>query len=228
MTATRTKVGILICGFCSTRNCEHCPRAIRHESGKIWRCECTRPYCGGQVMRCLDCKNETDGEIAVDWRCIDQEACELAVKKRLDANPTIQMIRELEIRVSENTATEAKVKREKAPKEPTNCIHCGEPTKGGKFLPGHDARMVAELIRKAVDDKSLTQAQARAQLTDGGASETLVAKFDKAYERNMEQATKKAEQAAAKAAAPAEAEATPKAAKSGKPGPKAVAELVNP
>jgi hypothetical protein len=29
------------------------------------------------------------------------------------------------------------------------CEHCGEPTKGGRFIPGHDAKLKGGLIREA-------------------------------------------------------------------------------
>lgn len=35
----------------------------------------------------------------------------------------------------------------RAPKEPTNCVHCGVPTSGGKFRPGHDMTLKGQLLR---------------------------------------------------------------------------------
>jgi hypothetical protein len=32
------------------------------------------------------------------------------------------------------------------------CEHCGEPTRGGRFLPGHDAKLKGELIREATPE----------------------------------------------------------------------------
>lgn len=41
--------------------------------------------------------------------------------------------------------------REKKVKEPTFCEHCAEPTKGGKFDIGHDAKLKGILGRQALD-----------------------------------------------------------------------------
>jgi hypothetical protein len=33
-----------------------------------------------------------------------------------------------------------------------HCHHCGEPTKGGRFVPGHDAKLKGDLIREATTE----------------------------------------------------------------------------
>lgn len=47
--------------------------------------------------------------------------------------------------------------------EPTVCIHCGEPTRGGEYAPGHDSKHRGELHR-AVMAGEITEKQARAEL----------------------------------------------------------------
>lgn len=184
MVATRVR-SALVCGFCQSGNCNYCPRAVRNGDGRILPCSCSRPYCGGQVVRCLSCKNENDGEVSPDdWRCIDREACALAVQARLDGNVHVQMVREVMRRVSENTATEAKAdKAAKAKKEPTFCAHgCGEQTGGGLFRPGHDAKYVAEKVRAVVDDKTTSADDVLRAMSAAGMSETLQGKFAKSVD----------------------------------------------
>ena len=47
--------------------------------------------------------------------------------------------------------------------EPTVCRHCGEPTRGGEYAPGHDSKHRGELYR-AVLAGEITEDQARAEL----------------------------------------------------------------
>lgn len=94
--------------------------------------------------------------------------------------------------------TEKKDKaQKKAEKEPTFCLVTGEPTKGGLFKPGMDARYVSNHV-EAVMAKSQTEAQARKQMKSDGVSEKLIAKFDKQIGIARERAEAKAEAAAAK------------------------------
>lgn len=208
--ALRRQTSPLICGFCQSGNHEHCPRGVRNGNGAILPCNCPQPYCGGQVVRCLECKNEEENEVSPDsWRCYDAEACRAEVAARLDRNPTIQLIREVEKRVSENTGTTTATKAEKAPKAPTYCLHCGEATRGGKFLPGHDARWVADLVKDVVDAKVKTEDQVLEQMGAAGASETLQGKLSKSVKLATEDREKRAaatkEAAEKKAAKEAEA-----------------------
>lgn len=85
----------------------------------------------------------------------------------------------------------AKAETKAKTKEPTFCLCCGEATKGGLFLPGHDARHVSTLV-EAVMSKNSTEAQARKSLKDDKVSEKLVAKFDKSLGLAQEKAAKKA------------------------------------
>lgn len=42
--------------------------------------------------------------------------------------------------------------RSARPKGPGVCEHCGEPTKGGRFIPGHDAKLKGDLIREGTPE----------------------------------------------------------------------------
>jgi len=51
-------------------------------------------------------------------------------------------------------ASKPRVRKAKAGASTTGnrCEHCGEPTKGGRFIPGHDAKLKGDLIREATDE----------------------------------------------------------------------------
>lgn len=195
-----------LCGFCQSGHHNRCAIGVKYTGdqphakypeGIVWRCNC--PICQNEAkgkMKCARCNNTKTEEINPEtWECLDTEACHSTVQRRLDNNPLIQQLREIKERVDMAKATESKAKAEKAakaPKEPTFCVCCGEPTKGGKFLPGHDARYVSTLV-EAVTSKNQTKAQAVKTLKDAGASDALQAKFEKSHAL----AVAKAEKAAA-------------------------------
>lgn len=54
-------------------------------------------------------------------------------------------------------------------KEPQNCLcECGEQTRGGKFLPGHDAKLKARLVDACKSDKERISGKAKARLEELG------------------------------------------------------------
>lgn len=224
MVASRVRSGPMLCGFCQSGNHNHCPRAVRNGDGRIIPCKCTAPFCGDQVLRCLDCKNENEGEVSPDgWRCLDREACGLEVQRRLDVNPHVQTVREVMRRVTENATTEKTAKAERAPKKETFCLHCGEQTGGGLFRPGHDAKFVSEKVKQIVfPEQGETAPTADAVLTDmkeRGMSEALQTKFKKSVElarKDKERREGLAAEAKAKADAKAKEDAEKAAAKSAK------------
>lgn len=215
--AAKVRYAPMTCGFCATGHHNHCPRAVHNGNGSLVLCYCDQPYCGSQVTRCLDCRNEADGEVGSNWRCIDRDACADAQRKRLDANPYLRLVREVERRVTETQTTEKAEKQAKTPRPQTTCVHCGEPTKGGKFLPGHDAKYVAKRVEEVLAEGStLTEDAVLEQMGSRGLTETLQKKFSKSVSLARETAAKKlaAKEAADEAAkAKANAEAATKAAK---------------
>lgn len=87
-------------------------------------------------------------------------------------------------------------------KQPVDCTcGCGDQTKGGKFLPGHDARYVSERV-SAIFTSGKHSAKAekdqRAKIKKDGVSDALVAKFEKSLGLAVEKENKKAEAKAAK------------------------------
>ena len=105
-------------------------------------------------------------------------------------------------KIQENKEKAAKSTK---PKTGTCVCGCNGTTKGGKFLPGHDARFVSTLVT-SVSDANFTKASeqsARKSLKDVGASDALTGKFDKSLGIARDKAEKakaaKAEKEKAKA-----------------------------
>lgn len=215
----------MTCGFCKTENHEFCPRAVRGHgpkmAAKIWPCDC-QGCKGGENLRCLECKNEAPGDVDPKlWSCFDQDACQARITTRMRANPALAMMEDIVMaRATKTEAKPAAAKRAPAQPKTRDCAcDCGGETKGGMFLPGHDARFVKELVASVVDkERTLTQARAHAKAT--GISEVLTQKFEKAVQRAKDSAqaekeaakAEKAKPAAKKAAAPARKRAAAKPA----------------
>lgn len=96
-------------------------------------------------------------------------------------------------------------KTEKAAKTPKvgKCLVTGEPTKGGLFKPGMDAKYVSLRVAEVMEKKA-TKAQALKRMKDDGTSPTLQAKFEKNLGIAQDKAEKSAQAAKDKAAAKAE------------------------
>lgn len=195
------------CGFCSTGHHHLCPRAVRNGDlapAKISTCNCKAgPDCGDDTLRCLECKSEAQQDIDPDnWRCLDQNACQARVQARLDASPVYQKIKRVKETAMARVSNEKVEKAAKAPKAAKvgKCLVTGKPTKGGKFLPGMDAKFVSLRVA-AVTGGSETVAQARAQFKENDLSDALLAKFERSLELAKEKAAKKAAAPAKKAAA---------------------------
>jgi hypothetical protein len=174
-------------------------------------CGCEKGGCELGRRRCSECGNRVTEEISDEtWKCLDGDACHDTIEAKRAANPLYAELREAyrssEMAKIENNKAKAE-KAAKAPKEPTFCLCCGEPTKGGLFLPGHDARHVSTLV-EAVTSKNQTEAQARKSLKDDKVSDKLIAKFDKSLGLAKEKAEKRA--------AADKEKATAKSGKSGK------------
>lgn len=116
------------CGFCMTNHHQHCPGATRNGNGLVLTCP-----CGCRELFCRECKNTNADEIdPARWRCRDWSLCET----RRPQPPT--PAKKWEKRMTEKKADQ--------PKPRCEC-GCGSETKGGKFRPGHDAKLKSELSR---------------------------------------------------------------------------------
>lgn len=207
-----------ICGFCATGHHGRCSIGVsvrRHEGqdypeGAIHPCVCEDGGCELGRRKCTYCGNRETSEVDPEtWECFDIEGCRAGVEARREASPLMRQLRE-----AQENATMAKIEanKEKAEKvaktkEPTYCLVTGEPTKGGLFKPGMDARYVSERVTEVINGKFSAKAEqtARAKMKKDGVSEKLVAKFDKslglAREKQEKRDAAKAEKAEAKASA---------------------------
>lgn len=196
--------GMIRCGFCQSGNHDRCPGGVEHRGGLIWKCGCAEHP---PVLRCVDCGNTNPQEVdSQRYRCLDKQDCKDRATHRTDNNPVVVKIREIK-QMSETETTEKPARQPRAPKV-GYCVHCNEPTKGGKFVAGHDARWISELV-KAVMGGHTTEKAARAKISQV-ASDALVTKFDKslASQRGKAERAKLAkEERAVEEAAAAEAAA---------------------
>jgi len=178
------------------RTHDHCPiGTLNGNEVVITRCACP---CAADWIKCLTCgyrEHMGAGEVSTDnWRCADPDACHARIETRLNLNPTVRMIREIRARVTEEQRLEranrprvvrldedgAPIPRRESTPRPTSgaCLHCGEPTKGGKFLPGHDASYLSSTLA-AIRDGATTLAETLGQWAGLGISDALQAKLTK-------------------------------------------------
>ena len=153
------KRGPIRSGFCMTGNHDRCKGAGRNGNGKVHVCPCDC-HTNGPIT-CLDCgTKDVRGGFVVDSKtrtCMDPSACEATVTARLAADPLHQQIQQIR---EESKAKAAEARRAagdpdaparparapKAEKGPGKCVCCQAETKGGKFLPGHDARWIKQVL----------------------------------------------------------------------------------
>lgn len=194
------------CGFCSTEHHVNCCIAVEGQvneqfpDGRVWLCQCEEKACADRArIKCFDCGNRVEAEIDPDtWRCIDIEACQAEIQAKREANPLYAQLREIEEKVTmAETKTKTAKKAAAAPKV-GKCLCCGSATKGGDFLPGHDARFVSQRVAAVLDGN---EAKADARKACGDVSANLGAKFGKSLNLATERKAAKAKAAKDKAAA---------------------------
>ena len=191
--STASTTGRLACGFCASGAHARCPGTLIN-GGTLWRCPCTAtPSCS--VLRCTTCGNREPGTVADSGVCSDQDACAVAVAASRHA--TLVMLN------MDDTSTDGEASigpgpgpgsstsrqpRARAPKVPGKpgagrpasgkCICCGAPTKGGRFLPGHDAKWLSVQVA-CFTEGGQDRAEIRDYMRGRGASDALIAKFEK-------------------------------------------------
>lgn len=81
--------------------------------------------------------------------CVDTDACLARVQARAAANPIIQMIKECRGENETDTGIPPPP-RARGGKSPRDCeCACGGKTRGGRFIPGHDAKLKSVLLKKS-------------------------------------------------------------------------------
>lgn len=173
-----------VCGFCfvgTESSHEHCRRAVRNGDGSIFYCQCDHATHGPVQTRCTECYNTVQAELDQKlWLCLDADECVVRVENRLKADPTYQMITEIREKSDLRLVAEGKRKPRREKREPKPkvgaCLCCGDATAGGKFLPGHDARLVSIWAGK-VEGSEVTREDAIAKFVELGTSDALIAKL---------------------------------------------------
>lgn len=147
------------CGWCIDGVHDKCVGAIRSPQGGLWFCDHPDRQ---PTLRCVDCGNKTPGEVDPEiWECTGEhrrrERPKKVTPKQLDGLST-SILRA-------------------GPK----CLCCGEPTKGGKFLPGHDSRYLTNITKNIAgeDGTPHTLDEWLAKMQEYGCSESLQAKLVK-------------------------------------------------
>lgn len=139
------------CGFCSTGAHEHCPGGVLNgNQTTVVVCACPEHDIR---LRCMDCGHRgTADEISTEtWTCLDGAACDARLAtRRVAASVALYGADETG---KPRTPASATPKPEKAPSKPKTfeCrCSCGGMTKGGAYLPGHDARHISEVYKTAM------------------------------------------------------------------------------
>lgn len=140
------------------------PDKARYVVARGRRLLCPHPSHAGQALSCLLCGEE--GELTDEGHCVDFEGCHERQTIHLAAHERYQALlacgeagaaarreadeRRARSREDNGDGTPAP-RRTRGPARPTSgrCEHCGEPTKGGRFVAGHDAKLKGDLKRAA-------------------------------------------------------------------------------
>lgn len=150
------------CGHCSTGPAPHphCPGVITNGNGIVLHCPCR---CRSIHCRSCQGKPEDVGEIdPIRWRCLDTAACGVRVADAREAvrakllGPKYKKP-ETNMKYGEALDETPKPARKPARAKTGVCqCGCGGATRGGRFLPGHDAKLKSALAitRNQSDDRA--------------------------------------------------------------------------
>lgn len=138
-----------------------CKGALRNGNGALVVCECE---CHGfRPLLCLDCgyADHTRGEqVDLTTRtCYDAEACRDRVATRRATSPVLRMIADTIERALNAPPPPAARPSRPRPRSAGFCEHCGEPTRGGRFKAGHDAKLKGELMRAVQSGDAAARAE---------------------------------------------------------------------
>lgn len=205
MPDTLLLTGQYLCGFCRDRRHERCPHAIQNGVAKeakarprIWLCPCDRDGCGGKVLSCVTCKRVHNDVDPTERVCMDRDACQARINTIRANNPIYQQVKRIQEKHAMAKAENTTPREPAKPKTGTCKCGCDGATKGGNFLPGHDARLVSKTVESVIT-KSATEAQGRKVMAPF--SDALKAKFEKSLGLAQEKAAKQKAAAAEKAEA---------------------------
>lgn len=161
--------GLDRCGHCKGGHHRSCHGAVRVPPNRrvpdgLIRCYCQQ--CEPQV-RCLDCGNQFGEDVSPkNWKCWNVLSCFDRIRLRQSNDRLWRMIQDCKTEAArkrrDDRARQELIRTQVGPESedrvanrtprPTigACECCGGETKGGSFLPGHDAKYKSKL-RKASD-----------------------------------------------------------------------------
>lgn len=168
------------CNFCASGLHGSCPGAVRNGKKQLVLC-----YCCRIDPRCLHCGHDRPEDVDPKlWSCLFPTECDGRIQRRLEHSPLwnqLQQCRTDSLERRRRVRTEADRIRaqvgeeldefdrplERKPRPPRatvgECECCGAATRGGKFLPGHDARLKSRLraAAKSGDDAAKADLERR-------------------------------------------------------------------
>lgn len=175
------KLSRIPCGFCSTGGRHDlCPGGVLNGDRKtLVLCACTEHP---QVIRCLECGHTGSDVSDITWHCEDPDACD-GRKQKWAMDNIRTLYGDPDSPEGARTRPKSQQVKEKAPRAPRGgvCLHCQEPTKGGLFLPGHDAKYLAQTVQMIRDGAATLDKQLELWASRG-ISEALQAKLTKRVE----------------------------------------------
>lgn len=135
-------------GFCETARAIEAGRVASTTPSEVWHSKCVGSGRSGETCtcpchsngegRCLDCGAPVVGRAT----CADRDAC----RGRAETDEVLALRR---LRAESRAARIAAHGERRSRGAGGRCEHCGVPTAGGRFAPGHDAKLKGALIRAA-------------------------------------------------------------------------------
>lgn len=132
-----------VCGFCSTSHHDSCKGGYRNGDGSVLICGCE--CADSKPQFCHHCKSTNPDDLGRPWLCDDRDACQ----RRLDIRTEWLWREQGFIQAREQLDNlPGSPRRVLGSKRKGECLCCGEPTKGGKFLPGHDSKWLNKKVNE--------------------------------------------------------------------------------
>lgn len=159
--------GKSLCGFCSTGSHATCKGGIRNGNGTVLVCGCE---CATDKSQwCHICHSTDPEDLTRPWLCGDVDGCTARLTTRLMNHP-------IYVEMTKFKSQAVDIRRVKSGRTGGECLCCGEPTRGGRFLPGHDSRFLAARLAE-VQAGTVSQEDQIKVVID--VSPALAAKFEK-------------------------------------------------
>lgn len=164
----------IVCGLCRHRRHDLCPRGVYNpKTNRVIPCACSIETAHPEP-KCRICGDR--GELDALMVCVDSAACALRAEDKKTHSSLGEQLTEIKAEAAARRQVKPRTPRGEGKPSTGKCLCCDEPTKGGLFLPGHDARLVSTLARD-VKAGTTTPEDARAVLSR--ASDALRAKLEK-------------------------------------------------